>query len=195
MNTRDADIGSGTSRLPRGTGIATLMGFVGEALRIAERSIGPLLDLVIRVRLAQVFFVSGVLKASDWEHAIFLASHEYPVSWMDPVTAAYLGAAIEVLGSVCLAAGLATRLAAAAMLALSLVIQFNYVVLDTNVPVRLVRGARRRSVVPGSCPEPRDRRYGLALREHRHARERLGAPLPLAPLPVYSCIALTAPGA
>ncbi len=128
MSTRDAETGE-----PWGRGVATVMGFAGDAFRIAERSIGPFLDLAIRVQLAQIFFVSGVLKASDWEHAIFLATSEYPVSWMDPVTAAYLGAAIEVLGSLCLFAGLATRLAAAAMLVLSLVIQIDYVVLDTNL--------------------------------------------------------------
>ena len=49
------------------------------------------------------------------------------------MTAAYLGVAIELGGSVLLAMGLATRLAAVAMLALSWVIQFNYVALDTNL--------------------------------------------------------------
>jgi uncharacterized membrane protein YphA (DoxX/SURF4 family) len=114
-------------------GVATLIGWMGEAARLAERSIGPVVDLLIRLRLAQIFFVSGVLKAADFEHAIYLSIHEYPVSWMDPVMAAYLGIAIELGGSVLLAVGLATRLAAMAMLALSWVIQFNYVALDTNL--------------------------------------------------------------
>ncbi|MGH8478433.1 MAG: FAD-dependent oxidoreductase [Gammaproteobacteria bacterium] len=113
--------------------VAPLMGWMGEAFRLSERSIGPVVDLLIRLRLAQIFFVSGVLKAADFEHAIYLSTHEYPVSWMDPVTAATLGVAIELGGSVLLAAGLATRLAAVAMLALSWVIQFNYVALDTNL--------------------------------------------------------------
>ncbi len=113
--------------------VATLMGWMGEAFRLSERSIGPLVDLLIRLRLAQIFFVSAVLKAADLEHAIYLSTHEYPVTWMDPVMAAYLGVAIELGGSLLLAVGLATRLAAVAMLALSWVIQLNYVALDTNL--------------------------------------------------------------
>jgi putative oxidoreductase len=133
MNTRySSEWGSAVAPPPLAW-VATLMGWMGEAFRLSERSIGPVVDLLIRLRLAQIFFVSGVLKAADFEHAIYLSTHEYPVSWMDPVTAAYLGVAIELGGSVLLAVGLATRLAAVAMLALSWVIQFNYVALDTNL--------------------------------------------------------------
>lgn len=109
------------------------MGRIADAFRFAERSAGPALDLVIRLWLAGIFFTSGVIKISDWDKALFLATYEYPVSWMDPVTAAYLGVSIELAGAVLFALGLATRFAALAMLALSLVIQLNYVVLDINL--------------------------------------------------------------
>ena len=52
---------------------------------------------------------------------------------MSPVTAAYVGVAIEFLGAVLLAAGLATRFAAAAMLALAVVVHLNYLALDLNL--------------------------------------------------------------
>ena len=103
------------------------------ALRFLERSAGPLVDLLIRVTLAQVFFVSGVLKAANWDNALYLAANEYPVSWLNPVSAAWLGVLIELLGSVLFAAGLATRLAALALAALALVIQYNYQTLDTHL--------------------------------------------------------------
>src|ERR687892_2629733 len=103
---------------------------MSDAIRFAERSVAPFVDLVIRLGLAQMFLVSAILKLSNWENAIALATYEYPVSWMDPVTAAYVGIAIELAGGALLAVGLGTRFAAAAMLGLSLVIQFNYVVLD-----------------------------------------------------------------
>ena len=103
------------------------------ARRGAERALWPALDLVIRLWLAQVFFVSGVLKAADWQNALTLAANEYPVSWMDPVTAAWLGVSIELGGSILLAFGLATRAAAMAMLILSLVIQFNYLAFDAQL--------------------------------------------------------------
>jgi aquaporin Z len=135
---REASVISGGNR-PNASGsghapwIDTVVGVVCDSFRITERSIAPVVDLLIRVRLAQIFFVSGVLKASNWDTALYLATSEYPVAWMDPVTAAYVGVTIELLGGVLLAIGLATRLAALAMLLLSMVIQFNYVKLDANL--------------------------------------------------------------
>ncbi|MGQ0677289.1 MAG: FAD-dependent oxidoreductase [Rhodospirillales bacterium] len=97
-----------------------------DALGLAERAAGPLLDLLIRWWLASIFWVSGILKIANWQTALDLARNEYPVSWMDPVAAAYLGAAIEIACPVFLVLGLGARLAAIPMLILSLVIQFNY---------------------------------------------------------------------
>lgn len=114
-----------------------LGGFIAElaatAIRLADRSLGPLVELAARLWLAQVFFVSGVLKVSNWDTALYLAANEYPVSWLSPVSAAYIGATIELGGSVLLALGLGTRVAALAIAALSLVIQFNYVALDVHL--------------------------------------------------------------
>ena len=78
----------------------------------------PFIDLSIRLWLAQIFFVSGFIKVTHWQTALHLAASEYPVSWMNPVTAAYTGAAIELIGPVFLAFGLMTRYAAIPMLAL-----------------------------------------------------------------------------
>ena len=93
----------------------------------------PFVDLWTRLCLARVFFVSGMLKVGSWQSALELARHEYPVTWLDPHTAAVLGASIEVVGSVLLAVGLLVRPAALAMLLLSLVIQFAYQHLDINL--------------------------------------------------------------
>ena len=65
-------------------------------------------------------------KLQSWNIALYLSAHEYPVSWMDPVTAAWLGESIEIVCPPLLVFGLATRFAAAPMLILSLVIQFSY---------------------------------------------------------------------
>jgi len=102
-------------------------------LTAVQRVIGPLLDLYIRLWLAQGFFVSGLLKAASWDNALALARYEYPVSWLDPVTAAYLGATTELVAPVLLALGLMTRVAAVPLALLSLVIQFNYQVLDAHL--------------------------------------------------------------
>ena len=113
--------------------IAAFLKRADEALRVAEVTLYPFLDLAIRLWLAQLFWVSGVLKLANWDNALLLATYEYPVPWLDPATAAALGIAIEVIGPVLLALGLATRLAAIPLLILTLVIQFEYRALDQHL--------------------------------------------------------------
>jgi NADH dehydrogenase/putative oxidoreductase len=103
------------------------------SVRILRGLVWPKVDLVIRLWLAQIFFVSGVLKLANWQTALYLAANEYPVSFLSPVAAAYAGVSIEVLGGVLLALGLMTRYAAVPMLILSLVIQFAYLPFDSQL--------------------------------------------------------------
>ncbi len=100
---------------------------------LAQGVLSPLLDLAIRLWLAQVFWVSGILKLADWQTALYLAANEYPVSWMNPVSAAYLGVSIEIIGALLLAFGLATRVAAVFLLALTIVIQLEYKALNEHL--------------------------------------------------------------
>ena len=104
-----------------------------HVLRALRASVWPLLDVMARLWLAQTFFVSGVIKLTNWQTALYLAAHEYPVSWMDPVLAAYVGVCIEVLAPPMLAIGLATRYAAAPLFALAVVIQFAYQAHDAQL--------------------------------------------------------------
>lgn len=113
--------------------LAPAMNVLAELFRYSERIVGPLLDLVARLWIGQAFFVSGVVKAANWDSAIYLAQHEYPVGWLDAVTAAWLGAGIELIGAALLVVGLATRLAAASMLALCIVMHVHYVALDQTL--------------------------------------------------------------
>ncbi len=114
-------------------GLARL--FVADAavFRMVKVAVWPVADLVIRIWLAQPFFVSGVLKVMSWQTALVLATQEYPVSWLSPVTAAYTGAAIEVGAPIFLTLGLLTRYAAVPLMILSLVIQFNYRAFDSQL--------------------------------------------------------------
>lgn len=145
-----------------------------DLLRTVERSAGPLLDLVIRVALAQTFFISGLLKVGNWEVALQLARAEYPVTWLDPVTAAYAGVGIELLCPILLLLGLATRVAALPMLILALVIQFNYRALDTHLLWAALLGWY---VVRGAGPLSLDALLGPGLR--RSALPLAGAALKL----------------
>jgi putative oxidoreductase len=122
-----------TIRAQRRAWMATLMSVVADTFRMTERSVGPLADLLLRLWLAGIFFASAAIKIADWQKALYLSAYEYPVAWLDSVTAAYVGVSIELIGAVLLALGMATRFAALSMLILSSVIQFNYVVLDVNL--------------------------------------------------------------
>lgn len=95
----------------------------------------PVTDIVTRVFIALWFLRSGLVKAADWETALYLAANEYPVSWMEPTTAATLGLGIEIVGPILLIFGLFTRPAAAAMAALTIISQAVYVPTTTNLIV------------------------------------------------------------
>ena len=110
-----------------------LIGLHADLFRRASKPAWTVLDLVVRLGLAQQFFVSGLLKVADWHTALYLSENVYRVSWMDPVTAAYIGAVIEVLCPILLGAGLLTRYAALPMLLLSLVVQFHYNAVDSQL--------------------------------------------------------------
>lgn len=93
----------------------------------------PFLDLAIRLWLGQTFLIAGLLKVANWESALFLATFEYPVSWMSPLAAAIVGAGIQVIGGLLIMLGLGTRVAAIPLLILSLVIQTAYLQINTHL--------------------------------------------------------------
>lgn len=104
-----------------------------ETTRRVAKSIWPWFDIILRLWLAQTFFVSGVLKLANWDTALYLAEYEYPVSWLAPSTAAVLGTTVELAGAVLLALGLGTRVGAAALMVLSILIQTVYRTLDVHL--------------------------------------------------------------
>jgi putative oxidoreductase len=104
-----------------------------ELFRLLRMYGWPLLDVAIRCVLARPFFASGSVKLTNWSTALYLAANEYPVAWMSPVSAAYTGVTIEVLGATLLMLGLLTRPAALALLILVVVEQSSYLALDTQL--------------------------------------------------------------
>ncbi|MSP66581.1 MAG: DoxX family membrane protein [Alphaproteobacteria bacterium] len=156
-----------------------------DMLHLVERFGGPVVDLVIRLWIGPVFLFSGLLKVADWQTALLLASNEYPVSWLAPEVAAVVGATIEVIGGAALILGLGTRVAALAMLALTLVVQFEYQALNEHVYWVLllgwfvVRGAGAlsldRLLAPGLARSAVP--FAGALAAALAATARVGAPL------------------
>ena len=86
--------------------------------RLAERSrplleVGAdLLDLGIRLYVARVFVLSGLVKIRDWSATVALFHDEYHVPLLPPAVAAPLGTFGELVFPAFLALGLGTRLAA-----------------------------------------------------------------------------------
>ena len=75
----------------------------------------PVLDLAIRLYVAEVFFRSGLLKLQNWSGTLYLFREEYRVPLLPPDTAAWLGTFGELFFPVLLALGFAGRFAAAAL--------------------------------------------------------------------------------
>ena len=97
--------------------------------RIAEKFASPLLDLTIRLYMAQIFFHSGWGKFQnylnhDWGSTVFLFEEVHPLPGIPAHIAAVMGTIGELALPVLLALGLFTRLGAAGLLAMTLTIQF-----------------------------------------------------------------------
>ena len=96
-------------------------------MKLIERIVGWLeagahvLDLAIRLYVANVFFRSGLLKINNWDGTLYLFENEYKVPLLAPAAAAWLGTFAELFFPVFLAMGLATRPAALALFAFNIV--------------------------------------------------------------------------
>ena len=93
-------------------------------------------ELVLRLGVALAFWRSGNVKLASWGSTLQLFTDEYRVPVLPPEIAAYLAATVELTTPILLLLGLATRLGAAAMLGMTLVIQF--LVYPENYPDHLL---------------------------------------------------------
>ncbi|GLK78646.1 DoxX family protein [Methylopila turkensis] len=99
---------------------------VEAAIALFERIPYSALALAARVFPAAVFWQSGQTKVSGFglsDSAVFLFEEEYRLPLVDPTVAAYAAAAAEHLFPLLLVIGFASRFAALALLAMTLVIQ------------------------------------------------------------------------
>ncbi len=96
--------------------------------RIAARLLpADLILLVQRLGIAAIFFQSGRTKVEGWftlaDSTFYLFENDYALPLLPPVQAAYAATIAEHLFPILLVLGLFTRLSAAALLAMTLVIQ------------------------------------------------------------------------
>jgi putative oxidoreductase len=103
--------------------IETVAGTYDRARGLLDLAPFSLVQLASRIAVADVFWRSSQSKLTSWTSTIQLFANEYKVPVISPQTAAYLGTATELIGSLLLFAGLLSRAAALALLGLVSVIQ------------------------------------------------------------------------
>ena len=88
--------------------------------------LSPVVDLVLRVFVATVFFKSGLTKIASWATTVSLFENEYAVPLLSPEVAAALGTAVELTFPVLLVLGLGTRLSAFVLFVFNIVAVISY---------------------------------------------------------------------
>jgi putative oxidoreductase len=81
----------------------------------------PVVDLALRLWVADAFFRAGLVKIADMDSTIDLFTNTYHVPLLSPTLAAYLGTAVELVVPWFLAFGLLGRLTAAFMFVYNLI--------------------------------------------------------------------------
>ncbi len=95
-----------------------------------------LLEFGMRLAVGATFFRSGMNKLESFNTAIALFRDEYRLPLLPPDVAAYIGTTIELTAPVLLVLGVFARLGAAALLVMTLTIQF--LVYPENWPEHLM---------------------------------------------------------
>ncbi|HXA36716.1 MAG TPA: FAD-dependent oxidoreductase [Steroidobacteraceae bacterium] len=93
----------------------------------------PYIEFAIRLWIAKLFFVFGILQLTHWPLTLELASQENPIPFLAPEAAAFLSTAIYLVCAALLVLGFMTRYAALPLLALSFVTQLRYEPFDTQL--------------------------------------------------------------
>jgi putative oxidoreductase len=88
--------------------------------------LAPLMDVGLRLYLANVFFKSGLTKVQSWDSTLYLFSDVYNVPLLPPEIAATMAASAELGLSVMLVVGLFGRFAAAGLSILNVVAVISY---------------------------------------------------------------------
>ena len=96
-----------------------------SASRLPE-CLAPLMDLGLRLYLANVFFRSGWTKIQTWDSTLYLFNDVYHVPLLPPAVAASMAASAELGLSILLVMGLFGRFAASGLFILNIVAVISY---------------------------------------------------------------------
>lgn len=93
---------------------------------LLQKYLAPLVDLALRLWVADAFFRAGLVKAHNMDSTRALFENEYHVPLLPPDFAAYLGTGIELVVPLFLAFGLFGRLTAGFMFVYNLICVISY---------------------------------------------------------------------
>lgn len=104
------------------------IGFI-DRFRLPMRvldGLSPVLDLAIRLWVANVFWKSGLTKIASWDTTLALFENEYVVPLLPPDLAAVFGTATELIFPVLLVLGIGTRFGAAVLFVFNIIAVISY---------------------------------------------------------------------
>ena len=105
--------------------VARVTGTLRRAVQMLD-FLSPLGDLVIRLWVAQAFWMSGLTKIQSFDTTIQLFENEYQVPLLPPVVAAYAGTFTELFFPVLLVLGLGGRFAALVLFVFNIIAVMSY---------------------------------------------------------------------
>lgn len=112
------------------------MMFLDRTIHMAAMGIRELdrltsiIDLVLRLWVANVFWKSGLTKIATWDSTLYLFEHEYAVPFVSTDVAAILGTGVEITMPILLAIGLGTRFSALVLFIFNIVAVLSYPTLN-----------------------------------------------------------------
>jgi NADH dehydrogenase len=112
--------------------MSTALVWLGDAIAFLSRTAWPLVDLVIRIWIGKSALVLSVLISTDWTTVVRMAAGSYPIPDLSLGSTALLSQ-VYWLAAVSLILGLATRVGAAVLLALTVVSHIRVAALDVNL--------------------------------------------------------------
>ena len=112
--------------------LSTALVWLGDAIAFLSRTAWPLVDLLIRIWIGKSALVLSVLISTDWTTVVRMAEGSYPIPDLSLGSTALLSQ-VYWLAAVSLILGLATRVGAAVLLALTVASHTRVAALDLNL--------------------------------------------------------------
>src|SRR5262252_7301216 len=112
--------------------MSTALVWLGDAIAFLSRTVWPLVDLLIRIWIGKSALVLSVLISTDWTTVVRMAEGSYPIPDLSLGSTALLSQ-VYWLAAISLILGLATRVGATVLFALTVASHVRVAALDLNL--------------------------------------------------------------